>query len=209
MNIQAYIESGILEMYALDQLDPIEKDDVELMISLFPELQKELESIQHALETYAASCAIVPRPYVKDKIKDLISNLEKEGKMDPHNLPYINNYSDHTQWLNLIKDRIPYKPEGDAPFIDILQQSDKIVQMVVVSSTDFEDEVHDDEYESFLILKGRCKCTIGESVRFMDEGEFMAIPLHEHHAVEVLTETVVAIVQRVSVSYTDNNPSFG
>ncbi len=199
MNIQAYIESGILEMYALDLLDPIEKEDVELMVSFFPALKKELESIQHALEMYAASRAVQPRPYVRDKIKDLISNLEKEAEMDPGNLPFINSYSDHNQWLNLVKDSIPLKPEGDTPFMKVLQQSDKILQLVLVSATDFEDEVHDNEYESFLILKGRCKCTVGEKVRFMDEGEFMAIPLHEHHSVELLTETVVAILQRVAV----------
>ena len=50
--------------------------------------------------------------------------------------------------------------------------------MLVVSSTNFEDEVHDDEYESFLILKGSCKCTIGNSVQFMDESDYMAIPLN-------------------------------
>lgn len=199
MNIQAYIESGILEMYALDLLDPIEKEDVELMISFFPDLKKELDSIYHALEMYATSHSLQPRAHVKDKIKDTISNLQKEQEMDPLNLPLINSYSDHNIWLNLVKEIIPPAPEGDSPFIKVLHQSDKVLQMVVVSATDFEDEVHADEYESFLILKGRCKCTVGENVRFMDEGEFMAIPLHEHHTVEILTETVVAILQRVAV----------
>lgn len=186
-------------MYALDLLDAIEKEDVELMISFSPELKKELDSIQHALEMYATSRAIQPRSYVKDKMKDLIVNLQKEAEMDPRNLPLINDYSNHTQWLNLVKDLIPSKAPDDTPFIKILQQTDKISQMLVLSSTNFEDEVHDDEYESFLILKGRCKCTVGKSVRFMGEGEFMAIPLHEHHTVEVLTEAVIAIVQRVAL----------
>ncbi len=186
-------------MYALDLLDAIEKEDVELMISFFPELKKELDSIQHALEMYAASRSVQPRAHVKDKIKDAISNFEKEQEMDPINLPLISCYSDHNKWLNLVRDVIPLAPEGDSPFIKVLHKSDKVLQVVVVSATNFEDEVHDDEYESFLILKGRCKCTVGESVRFMEEGEFMAIPLHEHHTVEVLTEAVVAIVQRVAI----------
>jgi len=199
LNIQTFIDSGILEMYALDLLDPNEREEAELMISFFPEIRKELDSIQNALEMYADSRAIRPRPHLKDKIRESISNLKKEQELDALNLPLINHLSDHKQWLDLVKDFIPSKWESDIPFFKIIQQSDKLLQMVIAISVDTLDEVHEDEYESFLILEGRCKCTVGQDVLFMEEGDFMAIPLHEHHTVELITDTVVAIVQKIPV----------
>lgn len=199
LNIQAYLDSGILEMYALDLLDPDEREEAELVISFFPEIRKELDSIQYALEKYADSQAILPRPHVKDKIRESIFNLKKEHELDALNLPLINHLSDHKQWLNLVKDFIPAKWKSDTPFSKIIQQSDNLLQMVIATSVDTLDEVHEDEYESFLILEGRCKCTVGQEVLFMEEGDFMAIPLHEHHTVELITDTVVAIVQKVPV----------
>jgi len=199
LNIQAFIESGILEMYALDLLDPNEREEAELMISFFPEIRKELDSIQNALEMYADSRAIRPRPHLKDKIRESISYLKKEQELDALNLPLINHLSDHKQWMNLVKDFIPSKWQSDTPFYKIIQQSDKVLQMVIATSVDTLDEVHDNEYESFLILEGRCKCTVGQDVLFMKEGDFMAIPLHEHHTVELISDTVVAIVQKIPV----------
>ncbi len=199
MNPLTYINSGILELYALNQLDPYEREEAERMMSVFPEIRAELEKIQAALETYAASNGVLPHPGVKGKIMDSISNLEKERVMDPLDLPLITKFSDHTRWLELVNGMIPEKLDTSSPFIHLLQESTKATQLLVVSATDIPDEVHRDLHESFLILKGRCKCTVGNDVRFMEAGDFMAIPLFAHHDVEVLSESVVAVLQRVPV----------
>lgn len=199
MNPHTYIESGILELYALDQLDPDEREEAERMISVFPEIKAEYEAIQLSLEKYAASCAIEPPARIKDKLKASISNLEKEKEMNLQNLPLITNFSDHTKWMDLVKDMIPDELGDDGMFNSILHQSDKVVQLLVVTSTDIGDEVHDESHESFLILKGSCKCTVGNNVRIMEEGDFMTIPLDEHHEVEILSDKVVAILQHVAV----------
>jgi mannose-6-phosphate isomerase-like protein (cupin superfamily) len=199
MKPQSYIESGILELYALDQLDPNEREEAERMISVFPEIKAEYEAIQLSLERYAASCAIEPHARVKEKLKATISNLEKEKEMNLQNLPLITNFSDHTKWMDLVKEMLPEKLGDDGMYNSILQQSEKVVQLLVVTSTDIGDEVHDESHESFLILKGKCKCTVGNDVRFMEEGDFMTIPLYEHHDVEILSERVVAILQHIAV----------
>ncbi len=186
-------------MYVLDQLDPGERDEVERMMSVFPEIRTELETIQFALEMYATSRGMEPHSRVKHKIKASIENLEKEKAMDLQDLPLISPFSDHTRWLAIVKDMIPKVVPSDEPFMKVLQQSEKGFQALIVSSTDIGDEVHEDVHESFLILKGRCKCTVRKDVRFMEEGEFMAIPLHEHHDVEILSDHVVAILQRVPI----------
>lgn len=199
MNPTSYIESGILELYVLDQLDPDEREEAERMISVFPEIKAEYEAIQLSLEKYAASCAIEPPARIKEKLRASISNLEKEKEMNLQNLPLITNFSDHTKWMDLVKDMIPDELGDDGMFNSILHQSDKVVQLLVVTSTDIGDEVHDESHESFLILKGSCKCTVGNNVRIMQEGDFMTIPLDEHHEVEILSDRVVAILQHVAV----------
>lgn len=198
MNIKAYIESGILELYALDLLQGKEKAEVEKVISVYPEAKSELNSIQLAMEELAALSAITPPPHIKEKIVGTISNLEKEQKMDLNDLPLLNKFSDYKSWLSLVKDYIPGKLE-DGGFSKVLRNADNLIQMLLVSSADFEDEIHADVHESFLILEGRCKCTVGGQVYFMGPGEYTEIPLHEIHRVEMVTPKVVAILQRSAV----------
>lgn len=199
LNPQLFIESGILEMYALDQLDLSEREEVQRMVAVFPEIKAELESIQVALEMYAVSQAIEPPSSVRGKINASINNLEKEKEMNLLDLPLINSFSDHTKWLDLVQDMIPEKVAEDETFTKILHQSEKLVQLLVVTAADIGDETHEESHESFLILKGKCKCTVGNQVRFMEPGDHMAIPLFEHHDVEVLSDNVVAILQHVIV----------
>ncbi len=53
MNISAYIDSGILEEYALGIVSPQEKQEVECLTQVYPELKAELTHIEKALEQYA------------------------------------------------------------------------------------------------------------------------------------------------------------
>lgn len=199
MNIKAYIESGILELYALDLLQEKEKAEVEKAILVYPEAKAEVDSIQRAIEGFAALSAITPPSHMKQKIVETISNFEKECKMDLDDLPLLNKFSDYRSWLALVKDYIPERLE-DGIFSRVLRDADNLMQTLVVSSTDFEDEIHVDVYESFLMLEGKCKCTVGGQVYFMEAGEYTEIPLHEIHRVEILTPRVVAILQHSAVN---------
>ncbi|RYE35722.1 MAG: anti-sigma factor [Sphingobacteriaceae bacterium] len=60
-DIKLYIESGILELYVLDDLTPEEKLEVENMASIYPDIQKELNEISEAMELLAEEHAIEPR----------------------------------------------------------------------------------------------------------------------------------------------------
>ncbi len=119
--------------------------------------------------------------------------------MDLANLPFINRFSDYRNWLPLVKNFGELPLAEDGRHLKILQQDEKITQILIVSTTNIEEETHEDEYESFLILSGSCKCTIGENVRLMATGDYMEIPLHKPHDVELISDSVVAILQRVKV----------
>lgn len=68
MNIQAYIESGILEEYVLGTVTPQEKQEVECMSHIYPEIKAELLRTESALEEYALKHQTTPPPSLKESI---------------------------------------------------------------------------------------------------------------------------------------------
>ena len=67
MDIQKYIDSGILESYCLGLLD--EQDEAYLiqMTMLYPEVKAELTAIELAMEKMADLSAVEPNPAVKQR----------------------------------------------------------------------------------------------------------------------------------------------
>lgn len=197
MNTREYIESGILELYCLGQLSEPENHDVEQMLA-HPAIKAELERIQRDLETRAAQQAVKPPAHLEAKVGSLIANLAKEEKMNPNDLPLINKFSSYAAWLRLVPAQIPASIYQER-YCQILTNTPTLMQMLVISTTDFEDEVHTDLHESFLILQGDCECTVEDQVRQMQTGDFMDIPLHTHHDVKIKSPYVVAILQRMAI----------
>lgn len=71
-DIKAYIESGILELYVLGNLNAEEKLQVEGIVSKYPEVKAELAEIERALEAYALENAIEPPVPLRDKVLNSI-----------------------------------------------------------------------------------------------------------------------------------------
>ena len=100
-NVQAYIESGILELYVLGNLTPEEKLQVEGMMSAHQTVRAEVDEIERALEVYAHKNAVEPADDKRTRIlNSLITNLAddnsfKSGKVLEDNiiaLPRANNF---------------------------------------------------------------------------------------------------------------------
>jgi len=70
---KAYIESGILELYVMGQLSAPEMLEVEQRAAASPEIRRELEAIEIALERYALTNAVEPS-------EDLFNNIEAQLK---------------------------------------------------------------------------------------------------------------------------------
>ncbi len=68
MNIQAYIESGILEEYVLGTVSPQEKQEVECMSHIYPEIKEELLRTEDALEQYALKYQTAPPASLKESL---------------------------------------------------------------------------------------------------------------------------------------------
>ena len=66
--IQEYIESGILEQYALGELSAAEQATVEAQVASSPEIGEELRQVQAALGFYAEAHAIVPPAGLRERV---------------------------------------------------------------------------------------------------------------------------------------------
>lgn len=78
MNTQEYIATGILEAYALGELDAAERLAVEHALALYPELRAELNRIELTQEKLLFSGTVQPTPSVKDK---LLAKIPAQGKV--------------------------------------------------------------------------------------------------------------------------------
>ena len=72
---KAYIESGILELYVLGQLNPEECAKVEAMAAKYPEVKQEITAIEIAMEQYAAAHSLQPRAGLDDTILQQIKDM--------------------------------------------------------------------------------------------------------------------------------------
>jgi anti-sigma-K factor RskA len=73
VDINAYIESGILEAYVLDALDVFERAEVEANMAKYPEVAAEVAAIEDAMRQFAEAHAEVPPANMQEKIWAAIS----------------------------------------------------------------------------------------------------------------------------------------
>jgi anti-sigma-K factor RskA len=84
---KAYIESGILELYVMGQLSAPEMLEVETRAAVSPEIRKEIDAIEIALEAYALKGAVAPSHDIFAKIESTIGNETAQA------LPLVTNQS--------------------------------------------------------------------------------------------------------------------
>ena len=195
MDIQAYIQSGILEQYCLDLLNESERAEVLKNCALYPEIKQELINLENTIEKMVKAQAIVPNESLKQKI---LNKLGFGEEIDLNNLPVVNAYADYNAWLKAVEHLIPAKPFDDF-FIEVLRQDYKATQMLVVTKIDVPEETHDNWIESFFILEGQCVCTVGDGTFTLNAGDFLEVPLYTEHDIKITSPHVVAILQRLTV----------
>lgn len=81
MNTSEYIASGILEAYVLGSVTPQEKQEVECLSKIYPEIKTELTAIEETMETYAKMHEVKPSAQLKSKIFAQM-NFDEEVKQN-------------------------------------------------------------------------------------------------------------------------------
>ena len=69
MNIPEYIDSGILESYALGTVSDQERREVQCLSTIYPEVRQELDKLTQALENYALLHSTEPPPDLQERIR--------------------------------------------------------------------------------------------------------------------------------------------
>lgn len=76
MDVQAYINSGVLELYVLDLLDAPGRREVEAYARQYPEIAAEINGIELGLEAYCVAEGVVPNPDVLDQVLQSLKEQE-------------------------------------------------------------------------------------------------------------------------------------
>ena len=83
IDVKQYIESGIIEEYALGNLSAQEQSEVECLSSTYPEIGKELNETLISLTLFAEIGATEPDPKMREQIWDQIKISNETSKVIP------------------------------------------------------------------------------------------------------------------------------
>ena len=200
-NIKEYIESGILELYVLGITSDKENEEIEkLALSIF-EIAEEIKNISAALEAYTHKTYVAPDPTIKPFLMAMIDYTErlKNGEQ-PSFPPVLNENStiaDYDQWLNRTDIKLPNNFKDF--YAKIIGYTPEVTTAIIWIKDMAPQEVHQHEFEKFLILEGTCDITISDEVRSLKAGDFLSIPLYKKHYVKITSSIPCkAILQRIA-----------
>ena len=199
VDLNAYLESGILELYVAGSLPLEEALAVEDLAVHNPEVQAEIVRIQEVVEHVWDIQPRAPRPELKTRILAEIAALSAYT-FDPARPPVLNAQAraeDYRFW---------YEQEGIVPparfenlfFIPVANNDEGLTAVVWINGH-VEEEMHDQAIEKFLVLEGSCKIDIEGEVHYLKAGDYLAVPKFRSHVVDVTSEIPCKlIVQRIA-----------
>lgn len=194
--LQEYIESGILELYVLGMLTPEEIADVQNMSLLHAEVRKEIEAISDALVRDAESTTAPPHPAIKPFLMAVIDYTERlQAGEQPAFPPSLNEHStaaDFSEWLQ--RKDMELTADFEEMYAKIIGYTPQMTTAIAWIKTMAPQEVHDNEYEKFLILEGACEITVENTVHKLKAGDYFSIPLHAGHSVVVTSDIPCKVI---------------
>lgn len=156
--------------------------------------------LKQFLAAYHVDETLVPSPELKGRIMHTLSQLGNSPAFEVNDLPLINACSDAGQWQRTVAAIQPPETYRDL-HSHALRQDEKVEQFLIWVRQSIKSQAHHNERMSFLILEGRCECTIVDELIQLKAGDFLTIPLNLDHSMRVLSETPVkAILQRLKIA---------
>ena len=200
-NYNELIESGLLELYVLGQTTPEESIEIQQLALLNESVRKEIFEIEVSIEKYAETHAIEPNPIIKPF---LLAMLDFSDRMlageTPFCAPMLSSDSkveDFEVWLN--REDLSIPQDFDNIHAKIISFTPEAVTAIVWIKEMAPQEVHDDQFERFLVLEGTCDVTIDKDVHQLVAGDYLTIPLHTtHHVIVTSSIPCKVILQRVA-----------
>jgi mannose-6-phosphate isomerase-like protein (cupin superfamily) len=201
MNTKEYIGSGILESYIMGATTIDESKQVEEILASYPEVRKEYDEISNAMESYAEAHAIEPNITMKPLLLATINYSERLKNGEAPEFPPILNEnskpSDYDRWLN--RDDMALPEDFDSLYARIIGYSPQATTAIIWIKDVAPPEVHNAEFEKFLIIEGSCDITIEDEVHHLVPGDYLSIPLYKEHNVQITSDIPCKIIlQRVA-----------
>jgi quercetin dioxygenase-like cupin family protein len=199
--IENYINSGILELYVIGMTTDEESIEVKEMSDKNMAVKNEIEAISEALNIHANQGAPALNPGIKPNIFGTINYTERlqngEEFCVAPTLTKDSKIEDFQVWLDKPELNI-YNTEDEID-AKIISATPEAMTMIVWLKNGAPIEIHDKEYEHFLILEGTCEITIGKDVHSLIPGDYLSIPLYIGHSVKVTSDFPCKILlQRVA-----------
>lgn len=201
MTSKEYIDSGILESYVMGVGSDSERQQVEMMAAVNPEIRQEINAISDTLEKYALAHAIEPSPVVKPLLMATIDYSERIKSGEPVSFPPAlqenSKLEDYSPWLN--RPDMNCTGSDENLFIKIIGNTPGMITAIAWIKHQTPREIHHNEYERFLIVEGNCDIIVGDKSNHLVPGDYFSIPLHQYHTLKVTSSIACkAILQRVA-----------
>ena len=200
MTSKEYIDSGILEQYVLGIASASERQEVERMAAAHPVIRQEINDISVTLEKYAMANAVQPNPVIRPMLMATVNYSERLKNSEPFSMaPFLHRHStpkDYATWLNRSDMSADDSEDLSAK---IISYTPEVLTAIVWIKKYAPQEVHDKEYERFLIVEGTCDIIVEDEINHLVAGDFFEIPLFKKHAVEVTSSIPCKVIlQRVA-----------
>lgn len=200
MTSKELIDSGILEQYVLGSASPADILEVEKLAAEDPAIRLEIDLISETFEKLAMENAVEPPVVIKPFLMALINYMERMNNGEAASAPPVLNQnskvSDFDEWLNR-EDMV--SPGTEDLFARIISYTPEATTAIVWIKEYAPQEVHDNEYEKFLIVEGTCDIIVDEDVNHLKPGDYFAIPLYKNHMVRVTSSIPCKVLlQRIA-----------
>jgi len=199
--VQELIDSGLLDLYVLGQTTEPENLLVEQAAEVYPQIRLEIDAIGLSLQQYAMKHAVEPDPIIRPFLLATIdfSHRMKSGE-EASIAPLLHENSvaeDYKCWLE--REDMTSPEYADDVFAKILSYTPEAITAIVWLKHLAPQEVHDHEFERFLILEGTCDIQVEEETYHLVPGDYFQIPLHKSHQVIVTSPIPCKVIlQRVA-----------
>lgn len=200
-NNLAFIESGILELYITGIASAEEVKEVEEMAAAHGDVRDALDALNLAFEMVAMENAVNPPVLIKPFLMATMDFMGRMGAGEtpsfPPELQTGAKVEDYAGWLNRPDMVIPSYFED--VYAKIIGYTPQAITAIVWIKDMAPEEVHDNQYEKFLIVEGTCDINIEGEVHHLVPGDYLAIPLYKNHVVTVTSEELCKVIlQRVA-----------
>ena len=201
VDVNNYINSGIIEEYVLGLCSNEDKLEVEQLAQSHPEILSAINDFSQSIEHYTNENSIEPNPAIKPMLIatiDFMTRLEKGEQ--PLSVPLLTPHTTVDEFSNWLNRSDMVLPDQKPPvYAKIISSTSKETTAIVWLKEAAPAEVHTDTYEKFLVVEGSCTISIEDTIHRLVPGDFLSIPLHVSHVITVTsTEYCKIILQRVA-----------